>query len=73
MIDGMVELSGPKHLKIVDQFTYFYTGSRDRDPLYPEYCSASARSLPRYNPLNSLSDNPTRNTEKINPKMKAYA
>lgn len=60
MMDSVLELSAPKHMKVVDEYVYFYTGSGERDPTYPEYCSAAGRALPVYLPLEKLEDPPAR-------------
>lgn len=60
MMYPILELSAPKHMKIVDEYVYFYTGSGDRDQTYPEYCIYAGRALPIYLPLEKLTDRTVR-------------
>lgn len=57
MMPSLLELSAPKHIKFVDEYVYFYTGSAPRaDNDYPAYCALVTRTLKVYRPLDSLDD-----------------
>lgn len=65
-MSAIFEMSAPKHVRFLDEFTYYYTGSSSkRDLTYPEYASVSGRSLPIYLPIKDLDDQPTRGNVRI--------
>lgn len=52
-------MSGPKHIKIVDEYLYFYTGEQGKGKLIELLAMASqSRAKTPYLPLESLTDTP---------------
>lgn len=66
----MVEMSGFKHMKIIDEFVYFYNVNayNNKDQAENYYSSLGSQTLPPYYPLASFDDEPKRNHEFKHPK-----
>lgn len=54
----LVELAGPKHVKFLDEFFYFYDTSFSEPSPGKAYSRISAKLQTPYKPLNTLTDQP---------------
>ena len=62
MHSGMVEMANPKHMRILDEIVYFYTGSPSKASYVEVYHSTiTAQTLTPYERLENLDDAPIRN------------
>lgn len=62
MQSGMVEMANPKHMRILDEIVYFYTGSPSKASYIEVYHSTiTAQTLTPYERLETLDGVPVRN------------